>query len=294
MDKYKQIALITGASGFIGSNLYDYLFKSFMYNNAPLRVIPVAYNRNISPERNFNHVKQFGSIKYIFHCGAELYDENKMLKSNIEFTGKLIKECKKQEEPPMFVYLGSSSEYGRNPRPISETTPVKPEFKYAYSKAVGSLLVKASKLQYLIARPFSVYGPGDNSNKFMQLIFNAIKREDKTFHVNEGMHDWIYIDDFIKILTHCTSLVKQGEVINIGTGIQTSNLIVAGIMKRFLCSNIELVKTGIFGKPYDTGYWICNTDKLINWARKAPRISLIRGLALLINEEKRYFKRIKK
>lgn len=235
---------LTGSTGFVGSSLVKRLQAHDIY--CMKRGEKISVVKKINPD-------------VIFHIAAELYAEDKMFDSNVKFTYDLL-ECTKHIPYKSFVYIGSSSEYGRKKFPLKETDSLTPETMYEATKGAGSLFCQAFASIYnkpiKIARPFSLYGVGQQQNKLMPAIYNAYKNK-KTLKLSDGVHDWIYIDDFVDGLL---MLMGDGkDIINFGSGIQSSNKQVLELFEKILSTKIEVVCTDKI-RLYDSEHWVCDTS----------------------------------
>jgi nucleoside-diphosphate-sugar epimerase len=75
----------------------------------------------------------------------------------------------------------------------------------------------------LFVRPFTVYGHDGKPCKLSQVLFRKWK-DGTTLTLSNGMHDYVYIDDFIDVLEMLISKdFKSFEIINVGSGFQRSN-----------------------------------------------------------------------
>jgi nucleoside-diphosphate-sugar epimerase len=102
-----------------------------------------------------------------------------------------------------------------------------------------------------------VYGPGEKPSKFIPLL---LALPDK-IRLSEGVHDYVYIDDFVRILLEVVSSCnKVFELVNIGTGKQTTNLEVVQTVER-LTGHIFSMEPAV-AKPYDSSSWVCDTEYL--------------------------------
>lgn len=263
---------LTGSTGFVGSNLAKRLYGHDIYC--------LKRGEKMSVVKRFNP-------DVIFHVAAELYDENKMFESNVKLTYDLL-DCTKYIPYKSFVYVGSSSEYGRKNLPLKETDSLSPETMYEATKGAGSLLCQAFASSYdkpiTIARPFSLYGIGQQHNKLMPAIYNAHKSK-KFFNLSDGVHDWIYIDDFVDGLL---MLMNGGkDIVNFGSGIQSSNKQVLEIFEKILNTKIETVHTDKI-RTYDSEHWVCDTNYAKNKYGFYCKYSLEEGIKKYVEHRENF------
>lgn len=183
-------ALITGASGFVGSHLAEYLIDNTDWDvygmlrwNEPAdnlqSLIPLA-NRKERMAFSYGDLRDSWSMSdvvrvvrpdYVFHLGAQSYPQtsfgaaNDTLETNIQGTVNLL-EAVKQHARGAWVHVCSSSEvYGRAKKehlPITEDCPFSPASPYSVSKAaadmMGRLYADAYGMRILVTRMFTHTG----------------------------------------------------------------------------------------------------------------------------------------
>jgi nucleoside-diphosphate-sugar epimerase len=268
--------LITGGSGFIATHLSKFYEKDYEI---------IKTSRDDSSRIGEILLKEEPEL--IFHCGAEIYDNDKMFESNILLTYNILEHCKTSKNLKKLVILGSSSEYGRKSNPMSENDVLNPETIYEGTKSACTMLASAYSNTYniniLLIRPFTIYGKGEKSRKFIQILLNKKQTGDKKVRISSGMHDYVYIDDFIEafdvILNNDTK--KLFDIINIGTGVQTSNMDVMRIFETVADYKFDEIEY-IEHKTYDSNNWVCDSKKLNNYYHYKCEITLEEGLRKMI------------
>ena len=178
---------LTGASGYLGSNIVKYIDGIYF-----------TYKRGNDILKDLNSFKP----DYIIHSAAEIYKKELMFDSNVILTYNIL-EYVKQNPHIKMIYIGSSSEYGKVLTKMSETTPINSYSIYAATKSCGALLCQAYAREFdldiCIVRPFSVYGTNEPRHRLIPTLFNNII-ENKGVSIIKGQHDFIYIEDFIRLI----------------------------------------------------------------------------------------------
>lgn len=280
--------LLTGSSGFIGSSLKKKL------KDMGFIVKTVPHNILHQPNRLKKVVSTF-SPNYIFHLasyGNKYYqdDDLEIIKANITGTVNLL-YATKDIEFDAFINTGSSSEYGIKSKEMFESDPLDTDTFYGVTKASATLICRAFAKKYsknvITVRPFSVYGPFDDTKKFIQVAIKSFQN-DLDLQLAKGVHDWIYIDDYIngvlKVLENAQKL--KGKTVNIGTGIQSTNYQVIKALEEIFNKKIRIIEIDKV-RAYDTETcWVANNSllKSLGWL---PNYSLKKGLTKTINEENR-------
>lgn len=247
--------LITGINGFIASHLYDVL-----------KIEHTIIGTTREDSANIVAILNQYKPEYIYHIGAEIYDNDKMFDSNIMLTFHILEYCRTATNLVKLIIIGSSSEYGRKSKPMAENDCLEPQTIYEGTKAACIMLAQSYSHTYnipiLIIRPFTIYGPGEKPKKFLQILFKKLKNNDKTISVSKGVHDYVYIEDFINaLLSIVTNNHNLFDIVNIGSGIQTTN---AEVVKCFEKATQYKFDTYLQLEPkkYDSDNWVCDTTKL--------------------------------
>ncbi|GAB6038071.1 NAD(P)-dependent oxidoreductase [Fundidesulfovibrio butyratiphilus] len=186
-----------------------------------------------------------------------------------------------------FVQVGSSDEYGQSPAPQREDMREAPFSPYSAAKTAVSHLVQAlartEGFPGSVVRYFLVYGPGQDSARFLpQIIRGAL--EDREFPTSLGgqLRDFCYIDDAVEgaLLAACRPQAR-GEVFNIASGRPVS-------IREMIDTVVGLVGTGRpqFGAhPYRPGenmaLW-ADVEKAKRLLGFQARVGLAEGLGLTI------------
>lgn len=155
---------ITGANGFIGQHLVDYLINNGYFVLAMLREgsIP-GFNLNKNIEIVYGDLTNINSLDdcipedcIVVNLAANPYDPKISYEVNVSGTSKLISVCEKKK----IIKLIHVS---------SQATKIKNKGIYAKTKIESDKLVKNSKLNWVILKPSLVYGDGEKG------LFNKIR-----------------------------------------------------------------------------------------------------------------------
>lgn len=302
---YKTI-LLTGAAGFIGSNLLQYLFDKYPnYHFLVLDALTYAGNRKNIPDYIQNS-KRFefwygditnpyivndlmNRVDFVVHLAAEthvarsIFDNSKFFHTDVIGTQTMMNALLKSQNVERFVHVSSSEVYGTAiNQPMTEEHWLNPRSPYAAAKVGADRLVYSYWHSYdvpaLIVRPFNNYGPKQHLEKMIpRFITSALKDEPLTIHGDGSFkRDWLYVND------HCQALDKvlhlkdfskiKNQVINLGTGQTTSVLGIAKIILREMGKPEDLL-TFIGDRPGQVKLHLASTKKamqLLGWKAKTP------------------------
>ena len=203
---------ITGASGFIGSHLLEFLVNSgheitcLLRNTTNSRWVEhVNFNRIAGDLNNIDGLREFvSSNDIIFHCAGKTKSPNRagFYETNVVGTQNLIKAAAEYNSNLRhFIYLSSQEVAGEvnDDIPINETKLLRPVTMYGKSKAESEEILESykDKLPITILRPAPVYGPRD---KDVLVFFRLVSRGIEPRFPVESKISVIYIENLINAL----------------------------------------------------------------------------------------------
>lgn len=293
-----KIVFITGGNGFIGSNLARFLIdKKFSVNllvrkgSNKWRIKDIS-NKLTIHEGDLENVKLLKKLlikikpSYIFHLASygnssDENDFNKIIDINIGGLKNLL-EASSSVNYKKLIISGSSSEYGFKKTAMKESDNLEPNSFYSAAKGSATLIsqsyAKEKNKPILILRLFSVYGPYEEKTRLIPIIINSALKNKKVYVTKQPLkRDFIFIDDVVEgFYKAMVSKYKNGEIFNIGTGKQFTNLDVVKIIESIL--KIKL-KIGSFPKrKWDSNIWVSDISKAKKLLKWAPKQSLENGL----------------
>lgn len=122
------------------------------------------------------------------------------------------------------LHAGSALEYGTTGGVLAEDSPCTPTTVYGHTKLAGTealkRVVRETGLDAVVARLFTVYGPGEHTGRLLPSILEAA-RSGTPLLLSEGLQrrDFAYVEDVTEgMLRLAVSEVKPGEVVNLATG----------------------------------------------------------------------------
>lgn len=272
--------LITGANGFVGKNLIEF------YSDKPnINIITFIKTDNLKDKLNLNP-------DIIINTAASIYDIDCMFDTNVALVNKLIEYSKKTR--CKLIQIGSSAEYGKKILPTKETDFLDPVTFYGGTKAAATLLCKTIAQEFnlpiVIARPYSLYGNYEKPYRLFGRLYDAFVNN-KPMNLYEGYHDFIYIKDFILGIDYLVQndLAISGDIINYGTGIQTSNIELFKKFAQIFNSKPDCI-TFMDGmsKSFESKTWVCDTHYAKTRYNFMPKYSLENGIKDFIKTKQGY------
>jgi len=222
--------MVTGAEGFIGSNLVKALEAEGHEVSAVSRWLndDMLYWNQIEGALDIFVDRQDA----VFHLGActdtTEYDPEKMMYDNFTVSKTLFDRCRRKGIP--FIYASSASVYGLNTNSAVDPSVEKPVNIYAKSKLLFDNYVRCflpqMKSPVIGLRYFNVYGPGEeNKGKMASMVhqfYQQAKKDGivKPFRGSEHLcRDFVSVDDIVKINLHFLDKNNQWSgIYNCGTG----------------------------------------------------------------------------
>lgn len=309
-----KVILVAGGSGFIGSNFIKYFLrrnKAFIIVN----IDKLTYGSNPeslndledSPRYHFvkgdicnqelvNYIVKRYKPDFIINCAGETH-ENRSLEhpglfsqTNIMGTLTLLEAArqvwsKKNFSGNRFIQMSTDQVYGENRSSdfYSEEASLAPTNPYAASKAAADMLVQSYWTSYslpaITARCCSVYGPGQHKDKFIPACINSAL-QDKPIPLYRGgelTREWIHVLDLSVALIRTIFYGKSGEIYNIGSGEEATNLTVARKILKILGKPEEAISSQESSFRFDSRYGL-NSYKVRNALSWSSKYSLDDGL----------------
>jgi nucleoside-diphosphate-sugar epimerase len=304
MGKYNY--LITGGSGFVGSNLVRHLVKKgervtlILRNKSHLwRIADIKSKVDILyVDLRSSHVpKLVQNIRpdIIFHLASygvspKDQDISAMIDTNIKGTINLI-DAVKQHPFKLFINTGSTLEYGIRNTAMSEKHRLSPINEYGITKVATTLYCQKesirSSLPIITLRLFTPYGYFEQESRLIpSVILSAL--DNKPICVSSSTHvrDLIFIEDVVSAFLKTThKKLAPGEIINIGSGIQHNIGRIVQIRKKITKSDSEVLwgtvkKQKRYIEPKVWKADIAKARSLLSWK---PNYTVAQGLEKTVN-----------
>jgi nucleoside-diphosphate-sugar epimerase len=296
---------ITGATGFIGSNLARRcleqgaeVFINLRKSSDTWRVKDILPEITVVPVDITEYEKLRDALKnirpdIIFHTAtyggsADQKNTEKIIETNITGTANLVRSCK-DISVKMLVNTGSSSEYGEKNSPMKESSLLEPVTEYGVSKAAATLFCQsyaaAYNLPIVTLRLFSPFGRYEQKSRLIpSVILAALQKINPKISSREFVRDFIYIDDVLDAYESALNLRNpSGKIFNIGSGQQHSvGEVVDGIIKilgnevKYESGNPKLWKS-------EPAFWQADIQKAKSELCWEPEYSLESGLSATID-----------
>ena len=258
--------IVTGGSGFIGTNLVNFLIKKklFVINIDKLTYSSNKYNEKLRNKKNYKFFKldinnknkvikiiQKFRPKAIFNLAAETHVDRSIdgpknfINTNINGTYNLLESLrflKKKKTKLKLIHISTDEVYGdiKGNFRSNENYRYEPSSPYSASKASADHLVKSYirtyKLNAVISNCCNNYGPYQFPEKLIpKMISNILNNKELPIYAKgRNSREWIHVEDHCKALFALYLKGKSGESYNVGTNLNMKNIdLVKKIIKVF-------------------------------------------------------------
>jgi dTDP-glucose 4,6-dehydratase len=245
--------LVTGGAGFIGSNFIRHIRQEHPdWEITNLDKLTYAGNlenlKDVQDQPGYHFVKgdiadrklvdellsqEFDVIVNFAaesHVDRSILDASPFIETNVKGTQVLLEGAKKHGIQ-RFIQVSTDEVYGSIDRGhFTEESTLSPNSPYSASKTAADLLCRAyfktHHLPAIVTRCTNNFGPYQFPEKLIPLaVTNAL--EDKPVPVyGDGLNirDWIFVYDHCRALDAVIQKGRLGEIYNIGSGNEKTNL----------------------------------------------------------------------
>ena len=278
--------LITGGSGFIGSNLYNALWML----DDPEPLVPTQEELDITNPRQVDDYFREHQPDVVVHLAAQsnvvdsIDDPVTDAKINIGGTINLVHASERAwTNVKKFIYASSVSIYGEGLNHMENEVPY-PMSPYSISKLTGEYYVRRTGITFTILRFSNVYGSGADRviNKFIGMAQEDIEpimygKDDRS------LRDYIYVDDVVNAIKLMIFNDHLGTF-NVCTGIPTSLMSLWNTICDIYGKKIE----PIYSEPRlgELIWCVGCPDKLQELTGFEPKYSLSEGIRKIKEIEK--------
>jgi len=286
--------LVTGGAGFIGCNFVRYMVQNYDYEITVLDNLTYAGSlenlADVSEKIEFikgdicseeDVSRAMKDVDSIIHFAAESHVDNSIknpenfVKTNIFGTYTLLEYARKFGIDK-FLHVSTDEVYGSTENGFfKEDDKLDPSSPYSATKAGSDLLVNAYHRTYglntFITHCGNNFGPYQYPEKLIPVLIKKALKNEKLPIYGDGLNvrDWIYVED------HCTGIDtvfnkgKYGEVYNIGSGYEKTNLEIVKFILNELDKPESLIEFVKDRPGHDRRYALDSTKmRSLGWAPK--------------------------
>ena len=297
--------LVTGGYGFIGTNFVKHLLKNSDYNITVFDKLTYASNLNNLEKENIKFIKgdlynkndvdnALRDTDYVVNFAAEshvdrsIINADDFLNSNIYGVYNILNCIKKNKNIEKFIHISTDEVYGNAINTtFSENSCLNPNNPYSATKASADLLImsyyKTYKIPACITRSSNNYGPFQHPEKLIPktIIYSILNKNIPIYGNGKNTRDWLYVEDNIEGILTVLRNGKNGEIYNIGSDIELSNIDIVRKILKFMDKPESLINY-VNDRPGNDLRYSLDSSKLMKLGFK-PRINIEYGLEKTIN-----------
>jgi dTDP-glucose 4,6-dehydratase len=288
--------LVTGGSGFIGSNFVRQMLQNdtnchivnldkLTYAGNPANLVDIEMDERYS----FVHgdICDTDVVRQIFHqhkpqiiinFAAETHVDRSIgspddfIKTDVFGVFTLL-EASKEFGVDLFLQISTDEVYGSIAEgSFCEGDPLLPSSPYSASKAGGDRLAYSYYVTYnlpvIITRASNNYGPFQYPEKLISLfVTNALEDRDlPVYGDGKNVRDWLYVSDHCSAVHFIIENGKLGEVYNVGGGNELQNIHITHQILEQLGKSTDLIKFVEDRKGHDLRYSLdCSKLNQLGW-----------------------------
>lgn len=305
--------LVTGGAGFIGSNFIRHMLDT----DPDVHIVnfdKLTYAGNVDNLRDkasdprytfvqgcitdlekINQVIGIHRIDHLVNFAAETHVDRSIHGGCKDFVltnvlgVQMLLDAVRTNLLQKFINVSTDEVYGAleldDPSRFTETTPINPNMPYAATKAGGDLMCRAyymtHKMPVIVTHCSNNYGPYQFPEKIIPyFLFKLIKGERVPVY-GDGLYvrDWIHTQDHARALHLLLQKGKPGEIYNIGSDNERSNLEITKMILDILGLSHDRIEY-IADRPGHDRRYAVNADKILalGWQPIYPRERFRQGL----------------
>ncbi len=314
--------LVTGGSGFIGSNFIRYVLSEhpddrvvnldkLTYAGNPANLADLESDprytfvqgdiadadlvRDVT--RGVDAVVNFAAPS---HVDRSILDADEFLRTNV-LGVRVLLEAVRSLRVPRLLHVSTDEVYGSIAKgAASETAPLRPSNPYSAAKAGGDLLALAywntHGVPVVITRSSNNFGPYQYPEKMVPLfITNAIDNQPlPVYGDGHQVRDWIYVLDNCSAIDLVLRQGVAGEIYNIGGGHEVANVTLTHDILRLLGKPDSLIEL-VADRPGHDRRYALDATKLwkLGWAPRYPFASALETTVRWYREREAWWRPLK-
>ena len=262
---------VTGGAGFIGSNF----IRHVLANHPGYSIVnfdKLTYAGNLDNLRDVAQLPAYSFVRgdicdrqaldaaiagsdAVINFAAESHVDRSIerasdfIETNVAGTQTLL-DAARAARVSRFVQISTDEVMGscREGEYFTEASPMQPNSPYAASKAAAEHLVRAAHITFgldvVMTRASNNYGPYQFPEKLIPLmITNALEgKELPVYGDGLNVRDWLYVEDCCGAIDAVLHRGRSGEVYNIGSRAEKTNLEIVNTLLELLGKPRSLIK----------------------------------------------------
>ncbi len=268
---------ISGANGYIGKNLYNFLLKKKSSNEI---IIFDPRKNNIPDDLGLIYHLGFGSFNQYKNNSVKIMQRDEKSAKNI---GKYCKD-----NGTKLIFCSSAAVYEPSSNLLTEKSIVKPQTDYGLSKLkIENLLQHYSESSFvlIIFRLFNLYGPHQSSDFLIPQIIESIKLDKQlTIKNPNAIRDFIFLDDCLSILEKSNEKISENVILNLGSGVGIDVKTAISIIKK--ANGKDIISKIKINNDDENAYnfYVADIKKIKKYFGNIDFINFRKGINKIINQ----------
>ena len=314
--------LVTGGSGFIGSNFIRSLLAAhpddsvvnldkLTYAGNPANLADVEHDPRytfvhgdiVDPKlvRDVAHgVDAIVNFAAPSHVDRSILDPDEFLRTNVLGVHVLL-EAVRELHIPRLLHISTDEVYGSIAEgAATETSPLRPSNPYSAAKAGGDLLALACwrthRVPVVITRSSNNFGPYQYPEKIVPLfVTNALDNRPLPLYGDGGQRrDWLYVLDNCAAIDLVLRRGRDGEVYNVAGGHEMANLALTRDILRLVGKPERLIHR-VADRPGHDQRYALDAAKLgqLGWAPRYPFASALESTVRWYQDHEAWWRPLK-
>ena len=303
--------LVTGGLGFIGSNFIRYILEKYS-DVEIINLDAMKYGSNPKNLKEYEKddrytfikgdISDYDLMKKIVkdvdilvnfaaetHVDRSISNPHSFLKSNVIGVFTILEAIRKYNPNIRFIQISTDEVYGDILKgSFKEEDRLKPSSPYSASKAAADMFVLAYVRTYdidaIITRCTNNYGPYQFPEKLIPktIIRASMNLKVPVYGTGKNIRDWIYVLDHCEAIDLIIKKGEKGEIYNISSYEEKSNLEVVKTILRLMNKDESLIEFVEDRPGHDLRYSLDSTKirKELGWK---PKYSFEDGIKMTIN-----------
>jgi dTDP-glucose 4,6-dehydratase len=314
--------LVTGGSGFIGSNFIRHVLATHA-DDRVVNLDKLTYAGNPAnladlerdPRYTFVHgdicdakvvreaaagVEVVVNFAASTHVDRSLMEPDEFLRTDVFGVFTLL-EAVRELKIARFLHISTDEVYGSVERGSSrESDPVRPSNPYSASKAGGDLLALAywhtHRVPVVITRSSNNFGPYQYPEKVIPLfVTNALDdRPLPLYGDGRNVRDWLYVLDNCAAIDLVLRKGGEGQVYNIGGGHEVENVVLTRQILQLTGKPETLIQPVKDRLGHDRRYSVDSTKvRQLGWTPRHPFADALRTTVTWYREHEAWWRPLK-
>ena len=303
--------LVTGGAGFIGSN-----FVKRQLNENPLSISEIIVLDKLTYAGNMKNFSKderelfefiegdicdvdvteaiIKKVDYIVNFAAESHVDRSLINASSFVTSntlgtQVLLENSRRHGIEKFVQVSTDEVYGSiSEGSWDENFPLMPNSPYSASKASADLMVRSYQktfgLNTNVTRCSNNYGPFQYPEKIIPLFVTNLIQKKKLpmYGTGSNIREWIHVEDHCRGIELVILNGKSGEIYNIGSGNEMTNLELATLILKEMGEDESRIEFVNDRQGHDFRYSV-SSERISRDLGFSPKIDFLTGLRSTID-----------